>query len=768
MWRLGRAFHRVVPVTRSPWRQLRPLMVSADGRVPVDSLYVTSSDMVRKTSPVLLGLSDILEQKFKSVGYFRPIAPPTGSDHHLELMKSELDLPHEINALYGVSSERALQSWLDGKEDDLVEEILTKYEQVKQSHDFMIIEGAQIMQHETSLSWKINVDIAKALGSPVLLLTDLGTSPAISDALLAREILTRSVLGKEQVEAAGLTYFGTIPNRVQASDRDALRSTLRSAFAEKKLPFLGFLPHDELIASKRLNEVMEKLGAAQLFGEKQIANNVVVSDAVVATSSLKDLFSHMKKHKDGLLVITSADRSDVMLGLLASRIPGVLPSVSGIVLTNGDYPQSNTHEILQGVSALDKTGLSIPIFSVPEDTYGTATKLSNISTDILPTSVRKIQQCRNLFNEHIEKEQLIGELDQGVVVHRSPKQFKHFIFNKARDVQRHVVLTEGEDIRVLQAADEVLRQRLSQVTILGNPDEIRLHAKTLNLDLSGADIIKPCESPLLEKYAQHFYNKRKHKGVTIEFARDTLADETYFGTMMVEMGDADGMVSGACHTTANTIRPALQLIKTSPDRPLVSSVFFMCLEDGVRIYGDCAVNTDPTAEQLAQIAVTSAESAEAFGMIPRVALLSYATGDSNTGPIIDKVREATKIAQEMRPDLDIYGPIQYDAAVDESIAKTKLKAIPSGAKVGGHANVLIFPDLNTGNNTYKAVQQSTGCIAIGPMLQGLRKPVNDLSRGATVKDIVTTVAITAIQAEGIAAQRELSKQKQTEDVIMAA
>ncbi|KAJ0389858.1 hypothetical protein P43SY_011438 [Pythium insidiosum] len=261
-------------------------------------------------------------------------------------------------------------------------------------------------------------------------------------------------------------------------------------------------------------------------------------------------------------------------------------------------------------------------------------------------------------------------------------------------------MTEGEDIRILQAADEVLRQRLAKITILGDPEKIRLHAKTLSLDLSNANIIKTSESPLLEKYTKLFFEKRKHKaGVTMELAHDTVAEETYFGTMMVECGDADGMVSGACHTTANTIRPALQLIKTSPERPLVSSVFFMCLEDGVRIYGDCAVNTDPTPEELAHIAVTSAESAEAFGMIPRVALLSYATGDSNKGPIIDKVREATRIAQEMRPDLDIYGPIQYDAAVDESIAKTKLKTIPSGAKVGGHANVLIFPDLNTGNNT---------------------------------------------------------------------
>lgn len=774
MWKCGRASLRrmtaaaqltrhwaLSTTTAATAAQRRALTAAAieQGRVPVESLYVTSTEYTQKTSPVLLGLANTLEQKFASVGYFRPIAPSASSsvqDHHMDLMHSELELPQSKSEIFGVTSERALECWLTGKSDDLVEEILTRFENCKKDHDFMIIEGSPITEHESAMSWKINVDIARAIGSPVLLLTDFGDLSLTNGDLVA-EVVARTVVGKEQVEAAGLSYFGTIANRVRAADPHAMRKKLHAVMAEKNLPFLGFLPLDELIASKRLNEVAHKLGAKQLFGATGISNNVIVSDAVVASSHLRDLFSHLKKYKDGILVITSADRSDILLGLLASRIPGVLPNVAGIVLTNGDYPHSNTHEILQGVQELDKTGLSIPIFVVPHDTYSTATAVSRVSTDILPTSVRKIGQCKNIFDEFIEKEMLIGELDEGVVLHRSPKHFQHFVLNKARAVQRHVVLTEGSDIRILQAADEVLRHRLAKVTILGNPEEIRVHAKTLNLDLSGANIIKTLDSDRLESYAERLYEKRKHKGMTMEMARDTAAEETYFGTMMVECGDADGMVSGVCHTTANTIRPALQLIKTDPARPLVSSVFFMCLEDGVRIYGDCAVNTNPTAEELANIAVTSAESAEAFGMIPRVALLSYATGDSNTGPIIDKVREATEIAQKMRPDLDIYGPIQYDAAVDKSIAKQKLKANSSGARVGGHANVLIFPDLNTGNNTYKAVQQSTQCIAMGPMLQGLRKPVNDLSRGATVKDIVTTVAITAIQAEQMIAKRNAQK-----------
>lgn len=718
---------------------------NASGKVPINKLYITSTEVTRKTAPVLIGLTNTLEQKFSRVGYFRPIQPVDKTDHHIEVMKEQLGLTKRVEDLYGVTSDRAIECWLRGKVDDLMVEILDRYETSREGHDFMLIEGSQLAHDQGATSWRMNVDIAKAIGSPVLTISDFNESDRLDDALLD-EILSRTALIKDQVESVGLNYIGNIANRVKSNDPQALHKALCHKMHELGLPFLGFLPKDDFIASKRLNEVTHQLGATQLFGTKAIPNNIVVTSAVVATSALKDLFAHLKHYKDGALVITSADRSDVMLGLMASRLPGILPNVSAIVLTNGSYPHSNTQEILQGVEALDQTGLSIPIFSVPEDTFTTAYNFSKITTDILPTSHLKIDRSKHLFDEFVETENLIGELNEGMVSNRSPKQFQHYLFRKARAIERHIVLAEGEDIRILQAADQILRQKLAKVTILGHVDKIERQAKALALDLSHATIVHPVDSPLLKMYVNRYYEKRKHKGVTRESARDAVVEETCFGTMMVDMGDADGMVSGACHTTANTIRPALQLIKTRANRPIVSSIFFMCLEDGVRIYGDCAVNTDPSAHELAHIAVTSAESAEAFGFIPKVALLSYATGDSNSGPIIDKVRKATQIAQTLRPDLDIYGPIQYDAAVDESIAKTKLKAIPSGAKVGGQANVLIFPDLNTGNNTYKAVQQSTGCIAMGPMLQGLNKPVNDLSRGATVKDIVTTVAITAIQA----------------------
>ncbi|KAI9910548.1 hypothetical protein PsorP6_010869 [Peronosclerospora sorghi] len=753
MWkRLGR---RLCPPPPHGPRRALTAAAHAQGKVPIHNLFVTSTEVARKTAPVLIGLAHTLEQKFAKVGYFRPIQPRVDDarrgDHHVHVMRSQLGMDEtDVRALYGVTSAWALEHWLAGKQDELFETILDRYERMQAGYDFMIIEGSHVAKHESAMSWNINVDIAKALGAPVLTISDFQDTRHTDKDALVDEIVARTALNADQVAAAGLVYIGNIANRVPTTDPHALREALRAKTNDKKLPCLGFVPQDEFLASKRLNEVTHQLGATQLFGTQAIPNSVVVTSGIVATSALNDLFAHLKKYKDGALVITSADRSDILLGLLASRLPGILPNVAAIVLTNGSYPHSNTHEILQGVEALDRTGLSIPIFSVPEDTFTTATNFCHVSTAILPTSHLKIDRSKQLFDAFVEQEHLIGELTDGTVVHRSPKQFQHFLYTKARAVQRHIVLPEGQDIRVLQAADDILRQQLARLTILGEPDDMLRLAKSLNLDLSRAELVRTATSPHLESYVQYYYEKRHDKGVTLVTARDAVLEETCFGTLMVERGHADGMVSGACHTTAHTIRPALQLIKTARNRPLVSSIFFMCLERGVRIYGDCAVNADPSASELAQIAVTSAESAEAFGLLPKVALLSYATGDSNSGPMIDKVRDATRLAQALRPDLDIYGPIQYDAAVDASIAKKKLAATTShGAKVGGHANVLIFPDLNTGNNTYKAVQQSTGCIAMGPMLQGLRKPVNDLSRGATVKDIVTTVAITAIQADHV-------------------
>lgn len=737
----------------SMWRQRQRQWYSS--YAPINRLYLTSTDYVPYTAPLLLGLASVLEQKYGRIGYFRPILPTRKQrpiDHHVELMQKLLGLePHATTQpLYALSSEEALEFCLQNEQDQLIDQILFTLDKAQRNHDFMIIEGSAFPSHETnSVSWQLHKQIANAMGASVILCMDAGTREFPSNTSeLVNEIVIRTLLGRESVEAEHVNYFGTLINRVRVNDPSAFALELEKAFEKNTIPYLGFLPYDRVLASRRLNEVAYRLGAKAVVNVNDSAKTVSVSDIVVASSQLKEFLHHVKDRKDGLLVLTSADRSDMLLGLLASRLPGILPRIAGILLTNGEYPDSQTQAILNGVAESHKSGLSIPIYLIGMDTYTAATELHTIRTGILPTSVQKIATSQTLTEQFVNKKLLIGELAHGFISNCSPKQFEHILYTKARNAKRHIVLPEGNDERILRAADEILRSNIATLTILGDVNEIQLQAKTLGLDLSTATIIDPAKSEHLERYIDRYLFLRKHKGVVKDMARDVVMDATYFGTMMVEMDDADGMVSGAYHTTADTIRPALQLIKTLPNRPLVSSIFFMGLQDGVRIFGDCAVNTNPSAEELAQIAVTSAESAQAFGIHPRVAMLSYATGESNSGPNVDKVRAATRIAQQLRPDLDIFGPIQYDAAVDQAIAKQKLKSpTAQSMRVGGHANVLIFPDLNAGNNTYKAVQQATRCIAIGPMLQGLRKPVNDLSRGATVKDIVTTVAITAIQAD---------------------
>jgi phosphate acetyltransferase len=319
--------------------------------------------------------------------------------------------------------------------------------------------------------------------------------------------------------------------------------------------------------------------------------------------------------------------------------------------------------------------------------------------------------------------------------------FEHDLVERARAAGAHIVLPEGAEERILRAADQVLSRGIAKLTLLGDEGEIRASARQLGVHIEQAAVVDPATSPWREQFAVEYAAMRAHKGVTAELAYDRVVDPSYFGTMMVHAGLADGMVSGCITTTAHTIRPALEVVRTAPGVSVVSSVFIMCLADRVLVYGDCAVNPDPTAEQLADIAISSAATAARFGIEPRVAMLSYSTGESGTGADVEKVRAATALVRERAPGLLVEGPIQYDAAVDPRVARTKLKH----SEVAGRATVLVFPDLNTGNNTYKAVQRSADAVAIGPVLQGLNKPVNDLSRGALVRDIVNTVAITAVQ-----------------------
>jgi phosphate acetyltransferase len=387
----------------------------------------------------------------------------------------------------------------------------------------------------------------------------------------------------------------------------------------------------------------------------------------------------------------------------------------------------------------------LPIVSTELGTYNTAERLGRVPGPMLKSSTKKLEVARRLFAEHVDSDALLGAINISGSTVRTPLMFEFQLMEMARSSRKHIVLPESTDDRILEAAAILLRRGVAQLTLLGDETKVRARASALALDLDQAAVVSPTDPELVERFAAAYAEARAHKGMTLDKARTVITDVSYFGTMMVHLGLADGMVSGAINTTAHTIRPALEFVKTKPGVSTVSSVFLMCLADGVLVYGDCAVIPEPTTEQLADIAISSAETARQFGIDPRVAMLSYSTGASGSGEEVEKVRAATALVAERAPDLPLEGPIQYDAAVDPDVARTKLP----GSVVAGRATVFIFPDLNTGNNTYKAVQRSARAVAVGPVLQGLRKPVNDLSRGALVDDIVNTVAITAVQAQAL-------------------
>lgn len=458
----------------------------------------------------------------------------------------------------------------------------------------------------------------------------------------------------------------------------------------------------------------------------------------VGAMQLHNYLLHL--HENGL-VITPGDRADLILGVLQANESANYPTISGIVLTGNIVPEESIIKLIEGLTSI------VPILAVEGGTYGITNKIGSIKSQIYADNTLKIETSINTFDKYIDTENLATKLSAFEAEGMTPKMFQYNLVKRARKHRKHIVLPEGNDDRILIAASRLMAMDVVDISIIGNKKQIesKLIELAITLDFSKVAIINPIDSSKYDEYAATYYELRKNKNVTIAMARDLMEDVSYFGTMMVYKGDADGMVSGAAHTTQHTILPALQFIKTKPNSSVVSSVFFMCLEDRVSVFGDCAINPNPTAEQLAEIAISSADSSMAFGIEPKVAMLSYSSGASGKGDEVDKVRKATQIVREKRPDLKIEGPIQYDAAVDKMIGLSKMP----NSEVAGQASVLIFPDLNTGNNTYKAVQRETGALAIGPMLQGLNKPVNDLSRGCTVDDIINTVVITAIQAQGL-------------------
>ncbi len=692
------------------------------------NVYIAATEASSGKSAIALGVMEMMVEKVGHVGFFRPIIPADRNgaeqDNDIALMISHfrLDLPYE--KAFGYTSREASELIRAGKTSELLDGILERYNEMARRFDFVVCEGSDFVGQTSAFEFNINAAIAKNLAAPVLLVVD--GQKAVSDGRM-----TTLDFAIQSFEENDCTVLAAILNRFPPERLTELPDLLANTRHASRPIFA--VPDDPGLAAPMMSEVAHALGA-ETFYRPDLLDSLQATSFAVADSSPELFLSQLR---DGALLFISGDRFGNLLGVMLKLNSARPVNIAGVVLTNGFRPSGAVATLLKEVRNM------VPVLSIPGSTYEAISIVSRLHSRIYPGATRKITAALALFESNVDTQKLVDLLETAQTDVVTPKRFEFGLIQRAQEPRQRIVLPEGEEDRILYAAEQVLLRGVADVVLLGSEQKIRGKISHLGLNLPGVEIIQPTQSPHFRDFVSSYYELRKEKGVTPDMAETIMADASYFGTMMVHKGLADGMVSGSVNTTAHTVRSALQFIRTKPGFTIVSSVFFMCLKDRVLVYGDCAINTNPTAPQLAEIAVTSARTAATFGVDPRVAMLSYSTGDSGGGADVERVREATELARAMAPDLPIEGPIQYDAAIDLSVARTKMP----DSKVAGRATVFIFPDLNTGNNTYKAVQRSAGAVAIGPVIQGLRKPVNDLSRGCTVVDIVNTVAITAIQAQ---------------------
>ncbi|MGB5370712.1 MAG: phosphate acetyltransferase [Flavobacteriaceae bacterium] len=693
------------------------------------AIYIATTEPHSGKSIISLGLMQTLLGKAAKVGYFRPIIDdnPNGSDNHIQTLIQYFDLQLKHDDAYAFTRSEVVRKKNRDEDDEIISTIIEKYKRIEDRFDFILVEGTDFSGEGAIIEWDINVLVAQNLGIPTIILSS-GVGKSLE------ELVGNLYMAYDSFKEKGVEVLMTVANKVQEEN-----ITLVVEALQKHLPnhvLVGAIPLNPILANPTVKEIVEKLKGKILFGEAFINNQAGAYS--VGAMQLRNYLTYLKEES---LVITPGDRADLILGALQANISSNYPNISGIVLTGGLLPEDSIIKLIEGLSEV------VPIVSVQGDTFSITNEIGAIKPKIYPGNTQKIIISIEKFEKYVPVEALAERLITFKAEGITPRMFQYNLLKRAKSNKKHIVLPEGLDERILLATKRLIDVNAVDITLLGDPEQVKSKITQLDidLDLHKINIIDPTSTPNHEDYAKTLHELRKHKNVNLTMARDLMADVSYYGTMMVYRGDADGMVSGAVHTTQHTIRPALQFVKTVPGVSVVSSVFFMCLENRVTIFGDCAINPNPTAEQLAEIAISSANTSRAFGIEPRIAMLSYSSGSSGEGQDVERVRKATELVREKRPDLLVEGPIQYDAAVDLQVAKSKLP----DSKVAGRASVFIFPDLNTGNNTYKAVQRETGALAIGPMLQGLNKPVNDLSRGCTVDDIFNTVVITAIQAQGI-------------------
>ncbi len=688
----------------------------------IKSLYISAQEKNAGTLFVSMGIMEILKRKLHRVAFFRPIIfDKTERDGDINFILERYNLDMNYEDCYGFDIKEVEEIIAQKQDNYLITALIEKFKKLEREYDFVLCEGIRRSFLTSTISYDLNVKIAQNFAAPMINIIK-------SDNATTKEIYENVLIENEYLTSEGCTHFATFINRV--NDEKYLQ--LQKMF-EKVSYTIYQLQEVRELNLPTIDDVIDTLGAKEVMLEEYDRTRVI-KNVKVAALTLDNFLEYIEEED---LIIVPADRSDIILGLFGALHSSSYPNISAIVFPFSMKLNKNIQKLIVGLNSF-----KVPILRADTDTFETAKNIMKVHSRLRVNSERKIALALGLFNSsvnliHIEEK--IATTYNDVM---TPQMFEYKLFFMASQNKKRIVLPESSDERILRAAEIILRRKVADIIFIGDEEELKGRYMRLGLDLSAATIVNHLTFPFIEKFIDVFYELRKHKGLTKEAAKDAMFHVNYFATMMVYFGYADGMVSGAIHATADTIRPALQIIKTKPSFSVVSSVFFMCLKTKVLVYGDCALNKDPDAETLAKIAIASAQSAKIFGIEPKIAMLSYSTGESGHGTDVDKVREATKIVQQKRPDFFVEGPIQYDAAIDKSVAKIKLP----NSKVAGKATVFIFPDLNTGNNTYKAVQRSSGAIAIGPVLQGLKKPVNDLSRGCLVEDIVNTVAITAIQA----------------------
>ena len=696
-----------------------------------ESIYIAAVEGHTIKSAIALGVLEALKTKHKRVGVFRAVTRDANTeDYVLRLLISNSNIELTYEDSIGVAYQDVHSS-----PEKALKRIVSRYKEQESQMDAMLVIGSDYNDVVGPTELNFNARIATNIGLPVMLVVN-GLRPYETSEHLGQgefrklaEIQQIIDLSVEEFENEFAQVSSVIINRM---DPELISSTGKLSTA-RGVPAWG-VAEDQFLVAPRMKTIMENLGGQLLFGSESRLQNEA-TDVVVASMNAVNVLPRLKENA---VVVTPADRSDTLLALITADRADNFPQLAGIVLNGGFDLSKDFVELIKGLKP------TIPVIAVESGTFDTTMRVTKTRGKISQGDEQKLAHAKRLFATHVDSEDLLQSIENANPIALTPLLFEHSLMQRAKSFKKTIVLPEGEDARVLQAAHEILDEAIANLIILGNPRSIKKQAKQLGLNLDSAELMEISGSKHFDVAAKEYFKLRSHKGISLEQARETIGDVSYFGTMLVHLGIADGMVSGASHTTAHTIKPSFEIIKTKPSVSSVSSVFLMALADRVLVYGDCAVIPEPTVEQLADIAISSAETASQFNIEPKVAMLSYSTGSSGSGAEVERVREATQIARARNPKLSIEGPIQYDAAVDAAVASKKLP----DSQVAGNATVFIFPDLNTGNNTYKAVQRTAGAVAIGPVLQGLNKPVNDLSRGALVGDIVNTIAITAIQAQG--------------------